>query len=175
MSPRAAIDLFDLRVVLDVSTRRSRAKKSNSCSMPKETTFDSGQRLARLQYDLSQDDDERLPALGLNARELSAETQRLHALQLADEAAKKILPEQQVDQIQRASARSRLESHPSSPPASPPQNASYQLQGFHFLAYLSANRFGGLLADDMGLGKTLQTLAWLLVVAPAKIVRASAW
>jgi SNF2 family DNA or RNA helicase len=38
----------------------------------------------------------------------------------------------------------------------------YQLQGFHFLAYLSTNRFGGILADDMGLGKTVQTLAWLL-------------
>ena len=38
----------------------------------------------------------------------------------------------------------------------------YQLEGFHFLAYLSANRFGGILADDMGLGKTLQTLAWIL-------------
>src|SRR5581483_8680504 len=33
--------------------------------------------------------------------------------------------------------------------------------GFHFLAYLAANRFGGILADDMGLGKTLQALAWL--------------
>ena len=38
----------------------------------------------------------------------------------------------------------------------------YQLEGFHFLAYLSANRFGGILADDMGLGKTVQTLSWLL-------------
>jgi SNF2 family DNA or RNA helicase len=37
----------------------------------------------------------------------------------------------------------------------------YQLSGFHFLAYLTANRFGGVLADDMGLGKTLQTLAWI--------------
>ncbi|MGH7971140.1 MAG: DEAD/DEAH box helicase [Limisphaerales bacterium] len=38
----------------------------------------------------------------------------------------------------------------------------YQLEGFHFLAYLSTNRFGGILADDMGLGKTLQALAWVL-------------
>jgi hypothetical protein len=37
----------------------------------------------------------------------------------------------------------------------------YQVEGFHFLAYLSANHFGGVLADDMGLGKTLQTLTWL--------------
>jgi len=40
----------------------------------------------------------------------------------------------------------------------------YQLQVF-FPRYLSANRFGGLLADDMGLGKTLQTLACFLVCA----------
>src|SRR5205807_1359325 len=38
----------------------------------------------------------------------------------------------------------------------------YQIEGYHFLAYLSANRFGGILADDMGLGKTVQALAWLL-------------
>ncbi len=30
----------------------------------------------------------------------------------------------------------------------------YQTEGFHFLAYLASNRFGGVLADDMGLGKT---------------------
>ena len=39
---------------------------------------------------------------------------------------------------------------------------AYQLDGFHFLAYLATNRFGGVLADDMGLGKTLQTLTWLV-------------
>ena len=38
----------------------------------------------------------------------------------------------------------------------------YQREGYHFLAYLSTNHFGGILADDMGLGKTVQTLAWLL-------------
>ena len=38
----------------------------------------------------------------------------------------------------------------------------YQVEGFQFLAHLSALRLGGILADDMGLGKTVQTLAWLL-------------
>lgn len=38
----------------------------------------------------------------------------------------------------------------------------YQVDGFHFLAYLAVNRFGGILADDMGLGKTVQTIAWVL-------------
>ena len=35
----------------------------------------------------------------------------------------------------------------------------YQLAGFRWLAFLWANRLGGVLADDMGLGKTAQTLA----------------
>ena len=49
----------------------------------------------------------------------------------------------------------------------------YQLEGFHFLAYLSANRFGGILADDMGLGKTVQTLAWLLWLRQGSAATAS--
>jgi SNF2 family DNA or RNA helicase len=38
----------------------------------------------------------------------------------------------------------------------------YQEEGFHFIAHLAANGFGGILADDMGLGKTVQALTWLL-------------
>ncbi|SFR83796.1 Superfamily II DNA or RNA helicase, SNF2 family [Agromyces sp. CF514] len=64
----------------------------------------------------------------------------------------------------------------------------YQLAGFRWLAYLWANRLGGILADDMGLGKTAQTLALIahsrevgapgaaapfLVVAPTSV--ASNW
>ncbi|HET7279468.1 MAG TPA: DEAD/DEAH box helicase [Dermatophilaceae bacterium] len=64
----------------------------------------------------------------------------------------------------------------------------YQLDGFHWLAFLWDHELGGILADDMGLGKTLQTLAMaaralergtltheapLLVVAPTSVV--STW
>ena len=84
---------------------------------------------------------------------------RYHALQLAaaplDDAAL------------AASLRARAESLRAIPP--PPLPAGlraelrpYQLEGYHFLAHLSALGLGGVLADDMGLGKTLQTLAWLL-------------
>jgi hypothetical protein len=38
----------------------------------------------------------------------------------------------------------------------------YQKAGLDWLAFLAANRFGGVLADDMGLGKTLQTISFLL-------------
>ncbi|MDF2442263.1 MAG: hypothetical protein JWR01_466, partial [Subtercola sp.] len=59
----------------------------------------------------------------------------------------------------------------------------YQVEGYHWLAFLEQQRLGGVLADDMGLGKTLQTLAMLeharnaapdappfLVVAPTSVV-----
>ncbi len=60
----------------------------------------------------------------------------------------------------------------------------YQLEGFHWLAFLWQHRLGGILADDMGLGKTLQVLTLIahtrattdapfLVVAPTSVV--SAW
>jgi superfamily II DNA or RNA helicase len=59
----------------------------------------------------------------------------------------------------------------------------YQVEGFHWLAYLWKFGLGGILADDMGLGKTLQTLALIahaketdptiapfLIVAPTSVV-----
>ncbi|HEY8588730.1 MAG TPA: SNF2-related protein [Naasia sp.] len=61
----------------------------------------------------------------------------------------------------------------------------YQLEGYHWLAFLWQHGLGGVLADDMGLGKTLQTLALVslavertatadrrpfLVVAPTSVV-----
>src|SRR5207248_10701547 len=98
---------------------------------------------------------------GLNALDFTAEPQRLHALQLADQAARKFLPEQQAEKIQRRVAELKTRVTPPVPEGIRAQLRPYQLDGFHFLAYLTANRFGGVLADDMGLGKTLQTLTWL--------------
>jgi non-specific serine/threonine protein kinase len=59
----------------------------------------------------------------------------------------------------------------------------YQEQGFHWLAFLQAHSFHGVLADDMGLGKTLQVLMLLqylketgqkkgpsLIIAPTSVV-----
>ena len=37
----------------------------------------------------------------------------------------------------------------------------YQVSGFHWLNYLNAVGWGGILADDMGLGKTVQALSML--------------
>ncbi len=158
-----AIDWFDLRVVLNVSdTTLTQEEIKLLLNARGGFVRLKGKGWRRLHFDLSDEENERLARLGLNPRELSDEPQRLHALQLADDAAKKFLPEQQVEQIQRRVSEIKARVTPALPAGVTAQLRPYQLDGFHFLAYLSANRFGGILADDMGLGKTLQTLAWLL-------------
>ncbi len=158
----AGMDWFDLKVVLTVS---------DTTLTPEELKLllnarggyvrlgDKGWR--RLRFDLTPEDDEQLARLGLHAHDFTAEPQRFHALQLADNAAKKFLPAEHVEKIQRRVGELKARVTPALPAAIRANLRPYQTEGFHFLAYLTANRFGGVLADDMGLGKTLQALAWL--------------
>ena len=93
---------------------------------------------------------------------------RLHALQLAGEAASFAARDAALATELRERARALAALPP--PPLPPGLLATlrhYQEEGFHFLAHLSANNFGGILADDMGLGKTVQALTWLLHQAEA--------
>lgn len=88
-------------------------------------------------------------------------TQRLHALQLAPATASDL-----IDPSAKSAIRNNLESIRTDvsitvPKAIRANLRPYQQEGLNFLAYLSRNGFGGILADDMGLGKTLQSLAWL--------------
>jgi hypothetical protein len=106
-----------------------------------------------------------LPAAGAGAAALEGETVRLHALQLGRGAIAERLPAELSARL-----RQRVEALTAPPPPPCPAGLRaalrpYQLEGFHFLAFLAANRLGALLADDMGLGKTLQALAWLLWLA----------
>ena len=157
------IDWFDLRVVLDVTDTTLTPEEIKLLLNAKGGYVRLGDKgWRRLKFDLTTEDDERLARLGLTPHELTAEPQRLHALQLADESAMKFLPEQQVAQIQRRASEIRARVTPDLPKGVTAELRPYQLEGFHFLAYLSTNRFGGILADDMGLGKTLQALAWLM-------------
>jgi superfamily II DNA or RNA helicase len=96
---------------------------------------------------------------------LSGERHRFHALQLAQTAVVDLLPESQAGAL-----RSRVQelSRPQAPAIPEGLKADlrpYQREGFEFLAFLSINGLGGVLADDMGLGKTLQALTWLLWLA----------
>jgi SNF2 family DNA or RNA helicase len=170
----AEIDWFDLRVVLQVEdTTLTQAEIKLLLNAKGGYVRLTGKGWRRLRYELSDDENDRLARLGLSPRELSAEPQRLHALQLADEAAKKFLPAQQVDQIQRRIGELKTRVAPDLPSGITASLRPYQLEGFHFLAYLAANRFGGILADDMGLGKTLQTLAWIIWLREQKQAQTS--
>ena len=158
----STVDWFDLQVVLDVSDTTLTTEELKLLLDAKGGYVRLGEKgWKRLSFELTDEDDERMARLGLNPRELSSEPQRLHALQLADTAATRFLPEEQVEQIQRRASEIQARVTPDVPASITAELRPYQLEGFHFLSYLSANRFGGILADDMGLGKTLQALAWL--------------
>src|SRR6267154_468729 len=154
----AGIDWFDLKVAL---------KASDTMLTPQELKLLLNARggyvrfekkgWRRLQFSLTPEDDEQLARLGIDARDFSAEPQRFHALQLADEAAKKFLAPERVEEIQRRASELKTRVAPPLPPTIRAEMRPYQTEGFHFLAYLASNRFGGVLADDMGLGKKLQT------------------
>ncbi len=159
----ADVDWFDLRVVLEVSDLALTPDEMKAL-------LDAGGKWVRLgakgwrrlEFKLSAEDEEQLSRLGLNAREFSSAPQRLHALQLADKAAARFLPGAQYAAVVRRVEELQARVTPEIPAGIQAELRPYQLEGFHFLAYLTANRFGGVLADDMGLGKTLQTLTWLV-------------
>jgi hypothetical protein len=160
----AGIDWFDLRVALDVADT-TLTPEEIKVLLDARGGFvrlgDKGWR--RLHFQLSEEDEKQLAELGLSARDFSSEPQRLHALQLAGKkAARRLLPEPQALAIERRVEEIQTRVTPDLPPGLTVELRPYQREGFHFLAYLATNRFGGILADDMGLGKTVQTLAWLL-------------
>lgn len=158
----SGVDWFDLKVVLNVSDTELTPDELRLLLQARGRYVRLGPKgWRRLEFQLTPEDDQQLASLGLDARDFSAEPQRLHALQLADRSAARLLPAQQAESIHRRAAELKTRVMPPPPAGLCAQLRPYQLEGFHFLAYLSANRFGGVLADDMGLGKTLQTLTWL--------------
>lgn len=93
---------------------------------------------------------------------LMGEKHRFHLLQISQSKVAELLPERQAAQLRGRATVLVSPEPPALPAGLRAELRPYQAEGFHFLAFLSANRLGGVLADDMGLGKTLQTLTWLL-------------
>jgi hypothetical protein len=158
----AGVDWFDLQVALKVTDTTLTPEELKLLLNARGGYVRLGTKgWRRLHFNLSPEDDEQLARLGLHAADFSAEPQRFHALQLADDAARTFLTPERVEQVQRRVSELKTRVAPPLPPAIRAELRPYQRDGYHFLAYLTANRFGGVLADDMGLGKTVQTLAWL--------------
>jgi hypothetical protein len=158
----AGVDWFDLRVLVKAADTDLGAEELKVLLNARGGYVRlRGKGWRRLEFDITGEQDESLARLGLSPRDFSSEPQRLHALQLSDQAAAQLLPAVQVEQVRRRVEELKTRVLPPLPETIKAQLRPYQVEGFHFLAYLTANRFGGILADDMGLGKTLQTLTWL--------------
>jgi hypothetical protein len=157
------IDWFDLRIVIDVQgvnlskiqIRQLVAARGGYVRMEDGSWM-------RLEIKLDADQREAVTRLGLDPFDLSGETHRMHALQLADPKAAEVFDPKAWERIKNRAGDIQLEVTPDLPPALNATLRPYQIEGFHFLAYLSVNNFGGILADDMGLGKTIQSLCYLL-------------
>jgi len=116
----------------------------------------------RLKMNLDKEQQEAVSRIGLDPFDLSGEVHRMHALQLAEPQASEVFDGKAWEKINERAGSLKLQVRPGVPAGLDVNLRPYQVEGFHFLAYLTTNRFGGILADDMGLGKTIQSLTWLL-------------
>lgn len=157
------IDWFDLRVVIDVEgvnltksqIRQLVAARGGYVRMEDGTWM-------RLEIKLDEDQRDAVTRLGLDPFDLSGETHRMHAMQLADPKAAEVFDPKAWKRIKDRAKDIQLESNAEVPDDLQAELRPYQVEGFKFLGYLAVNGFGGILADDMGLGKTVQSITYIL-------------
>jgi hypothetical protein len=157
------VDWFDLRIVVDADGTRLPPDQIRALVAARGgfVRMHDGKWL-RLELQMDADQREAIMRLGLDPFDVSGEEHRLHAVQLADPAMREVFDPQAWNRICERAAGLRLRADIPLPQGLAATLRPYQVEGFHFLAYLADNGFGGILADDMGLGKTIQSLAWLL-------------
>ncbi len=157
------IDWFDLRVVIDVEgvTLTKEQIRALVSARGGYVRMDDG-RWMRLEIKLDDAQRDAVTKLGLDPFDLSGETHRMHALQLADPRAAEVFDPKAWQKIKERTAEIKIDVKPDVPTALNATLRPYQIDGFHFLAYLAVNGFGGILADDMGLGKTIQSITYML-------------
>ena len=157
------IDWFDLRIVIDVEgvTLSNAQIRSLVAARGGYVRMDDGGWM-RLEIKLDADQRDAVTRLGLDPFDLTGETHRMHALQLADPKAAEVFDPKAWKRIKDRAREIQIEVKPPVPEELQATLRPYQVDGYHFLAYLATNRFGGLLADDMGLGKTIQSITYLL-------------
>lgn len=163
VSEAGDLDWFDLKVLVDVEgmnlTRQQIRElveaRGGFVRMPNGAWV-------RLALNLTPDQESAIHRLGLDVYDLSGESHRMHVLQLAEPGAGEIFDASIWTRICERAGRLKLQVRPPVPEGFRLELRPYQIEGFHFLAYLAANGFGGILADDMGLGKTAQSICWLL-------------
>jgi len=162
-SQTANIDWFDLRMIFEIEgtdlkpadIRRLVAAKGGFVQLADGTW-------RRVKLEMSEEQQAMMDKLGLDLDELSDEAHRLHWRQLAGHGTQEIINPRAWQNITQRMEQARLDERPPVPKGLGVTLRPYQEEGFHYLAYLSVNKFGGILADDMGLGKTIQSITWIL-------------
>jgi SNF2-related domain/Helicase conserved C-terminal domain len=157
------IDWFDLRIVIDVQgVTLSKAQiRQLVAARGGYVRMDDGTWM-RLEIKLDPEQRDAVTRLGLDPFDLSGETHRMHALQLADPKAADVFDPKAWKRIKDRANEIVIEVNADVPTNLNATLRPYQIEGFRFLAYLATNNFGGILADDMGLGKTIQSLTYIL-------------
>ncbi len=163
LSETGEIDWFDLKVLVQVEgmdlskeeIRQLVEARGGFVRMANGTWL-------RLTLQLTESQEAAINQLGLDVTDLNDETHRLHVLQLAEPRAGELFDAMIWNRISDRATRLKLQVRPPVPENFQLTLRPYQVEGFHFLAYLASNNFGGILADDMGLGKTAQAICWLL-------------
>ncbi|HCN28943.1 MAG TPA: serine/threonine protein phosphatase [Verrucomicrobiales bacterium] len=157
------IDWFDLRMIFEVEgaelkaadIRRLIAARGGFVQLADGTW-------RRVKLELSEEQQALMDQAGLDFDEFSHEAHRLHWRQLAGQGVKEVVNPRAWQMLTQRMEQARLEEKPPVPGGLGVTLRPYQVEGFHFLSYLSLNKFGGILADDMGLGKTIQSISWIL-------------
>ena len=116
----------------------------------------------RLEIKLDPEQRDAVTRLGLDPFDLSGETHRMHAMQLADPKAAEVFDPKAWKRIKDRARDIKIDIKPDVPDSLNANLRPYQVEGYQFLAYLATNGFGGILADDMGLGKTIQSITYIL-------------
>ncbi|MCW0219150.1 MAG: DEAD/DEAH box helicase [Prosthecobacter sp.] len=162
-SQTANIDWFDLKMIFEVEgadlkaadIRRLISAKGGFVQLADGTW-------RRVKLELSEEQQVMMDQLGLDMDEFSNEAHRLHWRQLTGQGAKDIINPRAWQNLTQRMEQAKLDERPAVPEGLGVTLRPYQEEGFHFLAYLNLNKFGGILADDMGLGKTIQSITWIL-------------
>ena len=158
-----SIDWFDLRLMFEIEGTELKPAEIRRLVAARGGFV----RLAdgswkRVELQLSDEQQVMIDQLGIELEELGDESHRLHWRQLANEKTAELIHPQAWQAVSRRLEAAELMEKPAVPKELQLTLRPYQVEGFHFLSYLTLNRFGGILADDMGLGKTVQSITWLL-------------
>lgn len=175
------IDWFDIRTSIDVEGHDDLKDEDVRALLAARGDYVRvrGRGWMRLELEMGEEAREAIDRLGIDAFDMTGKTHRMHALQLADPAAREVFDQRAWEDISSRASNLKLRVRPAPSRLLKADLRPYQLEGFHFLSYLATNNFGGILADDMGLGKTMQALTWILwlrensedrVPAPALVV-----